>query len=99
LDLTGCVGQFAGSWNILHSDADASELSAVTPEREVQAPLDVRAEGAFQVRTFDANIYVHLRALLFLFSILCTPSAYFGQLEYLLDRIRIYRSMLVEWNG
>jgi hypothetical protein len=45
-------------------------LSREPPEREVQAPLDVCTEGAFQVRTLDPNIDIHLS----LDPLVCLPS-------------------------
>ena len=87
------------AWDVLDPDAHAPELTREPPEREVQAPLDVCTEGAFQVCTLDANIDIHLSRPVVLSPSVYRRKAIFGQLETLLDTIRDSRSMIQGWNG
>ena len=56
----GGVWNIAGSWDVFDTDTDASKLSDEPAEREVEAPLDVRAQGSFQVSALDVNIDIHV---------------------------------------
>jgi hypothetical protein len=59
------------------------------PEREVQAPLDVRAEGSVEIRAFDANVDIHFPwPLLFSRCSFYRANRMFGQLETLFVTIR-----------
>lgn len=57
---TGGIRNITGSWDIFDKDNDSSKLSRESAEREVEAPLDVRTQGSFQVSALDVNIDIHL---------------------------------------
>lgn len=96
----GGVRNIAGSWDVFDTDTDASKLSYEPAEREVEAPLDVRAQGSFQVSALDVNIDIHVFLGPLVFSpLLYRGRALFGQLETVLDTIRDSRSMIQGWNG
>lgn len=95
----GRIGNIADSWEVLDTDTDAPKLSYEPAEIEVEAPLDVRAQGSFQISTSNViSTFICLSTSCFL------PSLYrskklFGQLETLLDIIRDSRTMMSSWNG
>lgn len=43
----------------LYSNRDTPKLFAEAPQCEVQAPLDVGPQSAFEILAFDANIDFH----------------------------------------
>ena len=50
----------AGSRDVFDTDSDAPDLSYEPAEREMKAPLDIRAKRSGQVSALDVNFGIHL---------------------------------------